>query len=248
MRKIMLFACAVVSAGISLAAQNDALVTFSTKGPDRYADGEVVLDGERYALVFTPTGSSGAVFSADGSVEGGKIVLSAPVAKDGHCPKVVFQVSAARMASEFASGTWSVYLLDTRRYGKDGKVTLAGTAGGHPLSINAAGAVEGLSVAVASGNIADATVASGASASVATAVPEGVPTPKITAINVDGAFVYVTVENTVGFLQYDLAEGDTPGDIGDRVRNPRNGGDDGTVILVAPAKAGGAFFKVGRAE
>ena len=42
---------------IVVAGQNDALLAFSTKGPDRYADGTPVQVGEAYALVWSRTGS-----------------------------------------------------------------------------------------------------------------------------------------------------------------------------------------------
>ena len=99
----------------SFAAVNDTLISFSTPGVDTYADGTAVRDGECYALVW----------SADGVFEGldvngrpldaaDAVVLVAPVAKDGRCPDLVYQVDAARAAA-FAGGQYGVYLLDTRR-------------------------------------------------------------------------------------------------------------------------------------
>ena len=117
MKKSVLFVMSAALAFAANAAQNDSLVTFSTKGPDKYADGTTVLDGECYALVWTPKGSAGAVVAANGTVQGGEIVLTAPVAKNGRCPKVVFEVDAGLVASRYNDGTWNVYLLDTRRYG-----------------------------------------------------------------------------------------------------------------------------------
>ena len=76
-------------------------------------------------------------------------------------------------------------------------------------------------------------------------LPEDAPQPKIAGIEVKGGNVYVTVENAAPYLAYDLSSGDTPEAVTERVNNPRHGGDDGMVILVAPAKEGGAFFKVG---
>ena len=53
--------------GFSFAGITDYVATFSTPGPDRYADGTVVADGECYALVWSPKGSTFAGFSADGT-------------------------------------------------------------------------------------------------------------------------------------------------------------------------------------
>lgn len=52
----MCFALAVAHAFAGNAA--DTLITFSTcgAGPDRYADGEAVMDGECYALVWSKDG------------------------------------------------------------------------------------------------------------------------------------------------------------------------------------------------
>ena len=47
----MLALAAVLLCAGAFAAQNDALVSFSTPGPDKYADGTTVLDGEYYAIV-----------------------------------------------------------------------------------------------------------------------------------------------------------------------------------------------------
>ncbi len=37
---------AAIAAGAAFGGQDNLLATFSTKGPDRYADGTVVKDGE----------------------------------------------------------------------------------------------------------------------------------------------------------------------------------------------------------
>ena len=241
--------CGVVAAFAlcsAFAAQNDALVTFSTKGPDKYADGSVVVDGERYALVWTAAGSDGAAIAADGSVKGGEIVLTAPVAKGGRCPTVMFEVEADDIETKYKNGTWSVYLLDTRRYGADGSVTLAGVSGGRPVAVNAAGLVAGSSVKLSSGGISDAAVAAAASASSATAVPEGTPSPTITGIRVEGANVFVTVRGTVPHLAYGLKSGETPSEVSEPAGAPRSGEESGEITLVAPMKKGGEFFKVER--
>ena len=241
--------CGVVAAFAlcsAFAAQNDALVTFSTKGPDKYADGSVVVDGERYALVWTAAGSDGAAIAADGSVKGGEIVLTAPVAKGGRCPTVMFEVEADDIETKYKNGTWSVYLLDTRRYGADGSVTLAGASSGRPVAVNAAGLVAGSSVKLSSGGISDAAVAAAASASSATAVPEGTPSPTITGIRVEGANVFVTVRGTVPHLAYGLKSGETPSEVSEPAGAPRSGEESGEITLVAPVKKGGGFFKVER--
>ena len=245
----VVMALAIAFSGAAYAAQNDALITFSTKGPDVYADGSAVLDGECYALVWS-TANTPVTFEADGGVKGGKLVLAAPVAKDGRCPKILFEVNADRYETELKSGTWSVYLLDTRRWDASGAVVPAGTVNGRVHSVNATGSVTGSSISVASGYMASKVVPSPVVAGAATAVPEGTPQPKISGIRVDGANVYITVKGTVPYLQYDLASGNTPDAVTEKANSPQVGADrqDDEIVLVTPVREGGAFFKVGRKQ
>ena len=99
MKKTAIIFTVAALCGAAFAAQNDALVSFSTKGPDAYADGTTVLDGECYALVWLQNGASGLTVAADGTATGGEIVLAAPIAKGGRYPSVVFEVDARDMAT-----------------------------------------------------------------------------------------------------------------------------------------------------
>ena len=232
--------CALIAVQTVFAAQNDVLVTFSTKGPDKYADGKVVMDGECYALCWSKDFSKFAVKS-DGTAEGGEVVLKAPLAKNGRCPSVTFEVDADDAATKYVGGEWAVYLLDTRRFAADGTASVAGAAA---RSVNTSGLVAKASVGAGSVG----SLASGSAA--ATDVASGVelPKPEITGIKVLDGNVYVTVKGTVPFLAYGLAEGATPDAVTDTVGEQKPGrvSADDEVILVAPAKAGGAFFKVAR--
>lgn len=51
-----------------------------------------------------------------------------------------------------------------------------------------------------------------------------------------------------GFWYLNSSTGETPDKVTKRVNNPHTGEDDGTVLLVAPAKEGGAFFRVNRSN
>jgi len=246
--KNILAAAAVLSSAAAFSAANDAMVSFSTKGPDKYADGATVLDGECYALVWMANGASGLSVAADGSATGGEIVLAAPVAKGGRCPKVIFEVNADDMAKKYKGGSWSVLLLDTRRWGADGVARPAGTVAGKVTLVNATGEVSGGSVNVATASSSSVSAVAAAVAT-ATAVPEGTPSPTITGIRVEGANVFVSVKGTVPYLQYGLSSGSTPDAVTEGVSvTPQTGASapDEEIVLVAPAKSGGAFFKVGR--
>ena len=246
--KNILAAAAVLSSAAAFSAANDAMVSFSTKGPDKYADGATVLDGECYALVWTAPNSAGLAVAADGTASGGEIVLAAPVAKGGRCPKVVFEVNADDMAKKYKGGSWSVLLLDTRRWGADGVARPAGTVAGKVTLVNATGEVSGGSVNVATASSSSVSAVAAAVAT-ATAVPEGTPSPTITGIRVEGANVFVSVKGTVPYLQYGLSSGSTPDAVTEGVsETPQTGASapDEEIVLVAPVKKGGAFFKVGR--
>ena len=253
MKKGMISVVAAVAAVVVFGAQNDLLISFSTKGPDTYADGTTVLDKECYALVWTPNGVEGSI-AADGSAsEGAEIVLVAPVAKGGHCPNVVYRVDAGRVETEFRQGTgsWSVYLLDTRKYSydEDGNtvVTLAGLkADGNVKLVNASNKVGEASVSAGVGANTSLAAAVATSATTGAAMPEDVPEPRVIGIEIKGDNVFVTVENAAPYLAYDLKTGETPDKVTEQANRPATGGDDGKVILVAPvSESGTGFFKVG---
>ena len=153
------------------------------------------------------------------------------------------------MAKKYKGGSWSVLLLDTRRWDADGVARPAGVVAGKLSLVNATGAVSGGNVGVATASSSSVSAISAAVASASTAVPEGAPRPTITGIRVEGANVFVTVKGTVPYLQYGLTAGTEPGAVTDSVsETPQTGATapDEEIVLVAPAKAGGAFFKVGR--
>ena len=251
-RKVVVSMLAVAFVGATFAAQNDLLVSFSTKGPDTYADGSTVIDGECYALVWTPNNVASATIAADGTAsDGAQIVLVAPIAKNGKCPNVVYRVNAKRVETEFANGSWSVYLLDTRKYSYDEEgnqvVTLAGLkSDGAVKLVNATSKVGDATLSASAGDNVSLASAVATAADTGSSLPADVPQPTISGIEVKGGNVYVTVANAAPYLTYDLSTGDTPDAVTESVQKPRTGGDDGKVILVAPAKEGGAFFRVNR--
>ena len=251
-RKVVVSMLAVAFVGATFAAQNDLLVSFSTKGPDTYADGSTVIDGECYALVWTPNNVASATIAADGTAsDGAQIVLVAPIAKNGKCPNVVYRVNAKRVETEFANGSWSVYLLDTRKYSYDEEgnqvVTLAGLkSDGAVKLVNATSKVGDATLSASAGDNVSLASAVATAADTGSSLPADVPQPTISGIEVKGGNVYVTVANAAPYLTYDLSTGDTPDAVTESVQKPRTGGDDGKVILVAPVKEGGAFFRVNR--
>ena len=87
MNKISL---AIASMMVALGAwATPVSVLFYSEGPDRYADGSVVLDGEVYALVLSKGEFAG--LNADGSLvdpANDTILAAASIAKGGECAPV----------------------------------------------------------------------------------------------------------------------------------------------------------------
>lgn len=245
MKKLMTMIGAVGLAFAATAAIDDALLAFSTVGPDKYADGTTVLDGECYALVRTLPGATFGGIAADGTAvaETDEIVLLAPLAKDGRCPKVLFQIP-----SDKTEGTFSVYLLDTRVQAEDGTVKPAGAANGKPKLVNGYGlATEATKVAKATAGgattAAEKETAGGEAVVAGAAIPKNVQQPKITSIKIEGDYVKLTVQNLPGFMRVssgaDVSADDTQG-----AAQATDGATD-EVILYAPKSAGASgFFKV----
>ena len=120
MKKIMMLLAMAAGLAVFADEQQDTILSFSTTGPDTYADGKRVADNECYALVWVKTGESFAGFTAQGGLEDGvnnELVYVIAAAKDGRLGNQTFIVSAADMAGKYAGSTranFSLYLLDTR--------------------------------------------------------------------------------------------------------------------------------------
>ena len=231
MKKTIAALFAILSAAV-FAGANDVMITFSTPGPDKYADDTDVLEKERYALVWTPT---------DGKQQ---IVLTYPGAKkidnaEGmHCPPVLFIVDE-NDAKNYNNGTWGVYLLDTRNYtnGADGS-ELAKDFDENAVNVKAP---------VKEGIVSTAKMESAASGAVSDDSYD-IPTPTVTGIKVDGAKVFITVKDIVPCLGYTLKSGS---DVQAEFVLPKDG-DVGSemaasakeITLSVDKQEGAQFFKV----
>lgn len=225
------------------AGADDYVISFFTNGPDRYADGTQVLDGECYALVWSADGVFEG-FAADATPlgEGDKVVLIAPVAKDGRCPDILFQIPY-REATANSGGKYDVFLLDTRLKSGD-SLKCAGMEGGKVKLLNGYTEVSavlksddasGLSAITPTG------AESGLVVSTLAAAPDGSEQPRIKDMRIQGGNVYLTVENLGGFMRVqgggDIRAADVTG-----VAQQADGDED--VILVAPKLGGSGFYRV----
>ena len=253
MKKSMVAVFAGLVSAAAFAGMDNVLVTFSTVGPDYYADGSQVEPGECYALVWTPSGSTFAGINADGTAAGdSKVVIAAPVAtKDGNCPPVTFQVDENYARDNYPNGTWGVYLLDTRRYktndkdeiikGEDGKPIVERV--GDKTKVNGYGPVA----------VLDGTQMNATSASASVSVVSGSESPasaanlKITKIDFDGDNVVLHLTGSLSCLQYAVQSGDKPNELAAPADGKAQyGKDDGEMIMYTPKKPGAQFFKVNR--
>ena len=233
MKKTLIgFCLAAVLAAVSFAGSDDVIVLFSTPGPDTYADHSPVLDGECYALVWTPTGETFAGIGSDG------------VAKGGRCPCVQFTVDGAYYeANGLSNGTMAVYLLDTRRYktDADGVITSEVASWGRDSTlVNGYGATGGS----VSGRFASTSAASAATTASAAAVPEGGQNLRIRDIQLIEGNVYIYASGTLPSMRYELKAGGEPADLeaDGKERYGKGGAED--LIIVKPQTPGAQFFSI----
>ena len=234
MKKTIAALAVLVSAAV-FAGTDDLLITFSTPGPDKYADGSVVLDGESYALVWTPNAGGDSL-----------TVLLAPFAKDGRCSSTLFRIDESKK-SQYDDGTWSVYLLDTRDFVNDAtgntmtKATLADVNAGKGYNAKAK-VIDGV---VTTGTMNSLPVVPAVAAGDFDLEEAGVPSPKVTGIQVLEDNVAVTVSDTVPFVGYTLQSGDGAFNFSvPKGASSANGKAGADITLVTPKKDGAQFFKV----
>ena len=234
MKKAM-FLITGLLATAAFAGINNVVVTFSTQGPDKYADGATVVDGECYALVWTPEGAEFAGINADGSaVAPSKVAIAAPVAKGGKCPQVQFQIDEAYRNANFTGGAWNVVLLDTRRFKVDaqGLITAELESVGDKTKVSGYG-----KIATLGGEAFAAANAAAGSAGNKSVLADG--SVSIKDIKVDAENVIITAEAPAA-ARIGLAAGQTTDAIAP-VPGEKYGAEE--VIFITP-KTTGQFFQV----
>ena len=268
-KKLVSLICLLMTA-VAFSGMDDKVLRFSTSGPDRYADGSIVADGECYALVWSPKGTAFAGFNADGTAVSAndRVVLAAPLAQNGKCRDAIFQVPAAEYAA-LAGGEWAVCLVDTRNvYGvpmgvQDGKplrvnrwgLVQSGVTVEEPSKMATAAKSNGMRLAAAGGTRSVASdgglgeTALPARANRLSAVPPNLAPPQITEIEVGDGEVWLAVKDTVPYLSYTIVSGSEPGNLKTDYFAETVDGEDGAEIAIGTVKSPARrFFKVKRAE
>ena len=224
MKKIM-FALGVIGLSVAaVAAVNDSLLMFSTQGPDKYSDGTQVLDGECYALCYVTDAGAFAIKADGTAAAGGEVLLTAPVAKDGRCPNLLYVVDAAK-AESLTGGSYAVYLLDTRT-SKAAGAALANGKDGAALVVNGVGKVTEGGTAGTTDTESTDTIAQLPAASAtgsAVQVASVIDNPTITAIKVDGANIKLTVANLSPAANYQVVTGGSSAPARWRSKSSRKG-------------------------
>lgn len=221
-----------------------SFVQFSSVGPDKYADGTEVVDGEIYALVSVSDDGKFEGINSDGTMVDpkDKILHAAPLAEDGHCKNVVFTLKDEDRTSNLA-----VYLLDTRVKTADGATVTGVDENGKPTLVNSYAVVED---AISGCSVAKTTSDKVQTTTLSTVALGDVPAPTITGIKVVGAKVEITVADTVPELRYTVTGGETPSTIDKNdLVSGINGSANGEITLVVPSEDAKdcRFFKVTRA-
>lgn len=239
----------------------DRLISFSSPGPDRYADGTIVPDGECYALVWSPAGKTFSGFNADGTASSSsdRVVLAGALAQNGRCRDSIFQVPVATYAA-LEGGTWAVCLVDTRRLNG----VPAGVKDGKPVRVNRWGLVDGgVSVEPASASALmparaagetrlRATAASGGAGTRAanlSTVPSDAQSPTITGMDLSDGVVTLYVTDTVPYLSYTIESGRRLGSFAiDGQADVCDGDSASEIVLETESTSSTRFFRVIRAE
>lgn len=210
-------------ASFAFADAANVCIFFSTQGPDTYADGTEVLDGERYALVAVLAGQEFGGFNANGTatLASDKVLTVAPFAKGGRLPPTLFQADAAD-----ASGKdLKVFLLDTRT-----SATSVPPASTPVSDLVLNGATE----------IKDSSVSASTSSSMMTGDTSAI-SPAITDFAIVGNQAVITVDNVRPGLNYRVLGGlnrDAELTTTEVSNNP-----DGTITLKVD-KDGAAVFSI----
>lgn len=239
--KLCAFSAIALMASFAFADAANLCILFSTEGPDQYADGTTVVDGEWYALVWKAPGAEfGGLTSKLGAVSANnEVVLAAPLAEGGKCPLVLWQVDSANKKTD---GSYTVVMLDTR--GSDGKPAGKG-ADGKPLVVYAANTTD---ATVASGNaFASATEKSVSTSAVASSGTEGMEQPVIESIEIVGEQVKITVTGMVPGLTYTVKSGTEPDSLTEMVATVPQKDDEATETVkgrVFVPAADAAFFSI----
>lgn len=244
--KTLIASLAIVASACAFAAPDDTSVLFSTQGPDKYADGTTVVDGECYALVWSEGEFAGIKADCTSVNPADEILGIFPAAKDGKCKLSKYTLTADAFNK---GGSISLWLLDTRTYtsNPDGStaVALAKQESDTKVPVvNGAVAVDA-AVEVAKAGFGGIS-AKGPAVAGAVAIPEGAPTPNVKSIKVGNVYVELEVENTVPYITYSVSAGKEPGELAKDPAAAATGKAGETITIYTLKNGDTGFFQINR--
>lgn len=230
-------ATAVFAAGAFADAAN-VLISFSTTA-DTYADGTPVKDGEWYALCWSADDAfDGLTVDCNPVNPAEKVLVLMPIAKGGRCPYVLFQVDSKEAPK---GGNYFVYLLDTRDVTGAAPAAATTTEDGRsvPVSVvNGSAVAQNFTASASIGsNVAKASSSSAVSQESAWVAVQ----PRITAFEVKGAEVKITVAGMMSGLTYKVNMGEVLDNMTSYEVTPQNDGSE-AYFIIEPDQA--RFFKI----
>lgn len=238
----LLFFAAALMAGAAFAENvTKSVLTFSTPGPDIYADGTPIADGETYFLVFVPTGTETWTVSNTGEIDGATFIAQSQ-AKKGACRpvNVIFDLDDPA----YANGSFYILALDTR--GEDGQ-----PGSDYIYSYGIAGETSGIKAGSISLASTAAVLSQGISAGGSLPVlPSDFPAPVITSLQVKDGQAVLSAAVADG-TRYTVQSADSLG--GEWTQATKSlsvsvlNADGGITIPVDPEKPR-QFFKIVRGE
>lgn len=247
MNKTICMVMAMCVAGAAAAADLATLTySFSTPGPDAYADGTPVQVGETYLLVYSANGAFAGI-RTDGSLVdpvADKVVCSAQAVEGSRCAFTAIQYPAGEYPQ---GGAWFLVLLDTRD--ADGKIgSLVAAQGAVKQAVGGEKTLSGLALGEGAGG-------SGLRADVSSSALANVPQPVLTGVTPQNGKADVRFGN---FAEGQLYKVETTTDLGagwqvakDRVAGKQakavlgaGGNPEIPVEVTVPANDRVRFFRV----
>jgi hypothetical protein len=162
-----------------------------------------------------------------------KLLLTAPIAKDGHCPRVMFQIPVKDAVNY---GRYDVFLLDTRVVSSaDDKKIVPRT---DAKLVNGYGRVHAEITLSAFSNKSEGSVV----ANMNSAAPKDAMQPRVKSMRIVGDQVILEVENIPGFMRVQSGRDTSAADsTGVALETPEN---SDTVTLIAPKTGDKGFYRV----
>ncbi len=237
--KLSKFVVFGVAAAMSFGAFADAankMIRFESAN-DVYADGSVVANGEWYALCWADNGFDGIKSDCTPVDTADKVLLVAPLAKDGGCPSVYFQVDSKGAP---IGGQYYVYMLDTRING----VPASQNDAGKPAYVDSAKEASVYTITgMSRGETIEGTVDPAWAASFIDTSAEGFQTAKITNFAVTETGAEITVTGLMAGVKYSLLMGESLDKLDTYAAAQVKGGSD---YITFKINNGAKFFKLVR--